>query len=62
MEKCLVITVDKDESLIKDLEEFGYEKRGGGASYTRNFLVIVPKKKWYWLTGNSIKGMQKQNL
>jgi len=62
MEECLVITVDKDESLIKDLDRFGYEKRSGSAAYIRNFLVIVPKKKWYWLTGNSTKGTHLQNL
>ncbi len=56
MEKCLTITVDKENSLITDLLKFGYEKRSGSGAYNRDLLVIVPKKKWFWLTSNEAKG------
>ena len=56
MEKCLTITVDKSDSLVSDLQKFGYEKRSGSVAYKRDLLVIVPKKKWYWETANETKG------
>ena len=46
--KCLVIRVEKNDSIIETLKIFGYEKRSGSAAYIRNNICIVPKKKWYW--------------
>jgi len=56
MEKCLAITVDLDESLVETLKKQGYEKRSGSAAYNRDLIVIIPKKKWFWLTKNETKG------
>ncbi len=62
MEVCLTITLDKSESLISDLQNFGYEKRSGSGAYKRDLLVIVPKKKWYWETANETKGTKLSSL
>lgn len=62
MENCLIIIVDKSDSLISELNNFGYEKRCGSASYKRDLLVIVPKKKWYWETANEKKGTKMKSF
>jgi hypothetical protein len=54
MEKCLKITVDKSDDLEKMLKSLNYEKRSGSAGYNRDKIVIIPKKKWYWLSSDLI--------
>lgn len=62
MERCLAITTDKNESLIKDLKQRGYSERSGSAGYNRNQMVIIPKKKWFWLTSNTTNGTEERFL
>ena len=54
MENCLKITVEKSKSLEDMLKSFGYEKRCGSGAYERNSIVIIPKKKWYWVSNDLI--------
>ena len=48
MEACRIVYVDKSDDLEETLKSFGYSKRSGDASYTKDCIAIVPKKKWYW--------------
>lgn len=61
MEECLKITVEKTESLEDTLKSLNYEKRSGSASYNRDKIVIIPKKKWYWFS-NDLVGTQITRL
>jgi hypothetical protein len=46
--------------MINTLKSFGYEKRSGSAGYTRESICIVPKKKWFWESSDSIGTYTKQ--
>lgn len=60
-ENCLVINVEKTLDMEKTLKSFGYEKRSGSTAYTRNTICIVPKKKWYWESNESL-GLSTKSL
>jgi len=57
MENCLKIVVNKTDDVENTLKSFGYEKRSGSAGYSRDKIVIIPKKKWYWFS-NDLLGTQ----
>lgn len=61
MENYLKIVVSKTDDVENTLKSFGYEKRSGSAGYSRDKIVIVPKKKWYWFS-NDLLGTQTISL
>lgn len=59
-EECRIIVVNNTPDMIETLKSFGYEKRSGSAGYSRETICIVPKKKWFWETSESIGTYTKQ--
>jgi len=59
-EKCRIIVVNNTPDMIETLKSFGYEKRSGSAGYTRESICIVPKKKWFWESSESLGTYIKQ--
>jgi len=53
METNIVIIIPIKEDIIKELNSNGYERRSGNPSYHNKNTLILPHKKWYWLTNDS---------
>jgi hypothetical protein len=53
-QECRIIVVNNTPDIIDTLKSFGYEKRAGSAVYNRNTICIVPKKKWFWESNQSL--------
>jgi hypothetical protein len=59
-EECRIIVVKNTTDIINTLKSFGYEKRSGSPSYNRKSICIVPKKKWFWESNESLGNYVKQ--
>lgn len=59
-EECRIIVVNNNPDIIETLKSFGYEKRSGSAGYNRDTICIVPKKKWFWESNESLGNYVKQ--
>lgn len=59
-EECRIIVVSNTPDTVQMLNLFGYEKRSGSASYTRDTICIVPKKKWFWESNETLGSYLKQ--
>lgn len=53
-EECRIIVVSNTPEMNETLKSFGYEKRSGSAAYTRESICIVPKKKWFWVSNETV--------
>jgi hypothetical protein len=53
-EDCKIIVVNNTLDIINTLKSFGYEKRSGSPAYKRDTICIVPKKKWFWESNESL--------
>jgi len=53
-EECRIIVVNNKPDIVDMLKSFGYEKRSGSPSYKRTYICIVPKKKWFWESNESL--------
>jgi hypothetical protein len=59
-EECRIIVVNNTSDVIDTLKSFGYEERSGSPSYKRTSICIVPKKKWFWKSNESLGNYIKQ--
>ena len=60
LEECRIIVVSNTSDIIDTLKSFGYEKRSGSGAYNRETICIVPKKKWFWESNESLGNYIKQ--
>ena len=60
LEDCRIIVVNNTFEANEILKSFGYEKRSGSGVYNRSTLCIVPKKKWFWESNESLGTYVKQ--
>lgn len=44
----LQIVVSNNKENIETLLKYGYEKRGGSVAYKRETIVVIPSRKWFW--------------
>lgn len=58
--ECKVIVVNNTSEIINTLKSFRYEKRSGSVAYNRNSVCIVPKKKWFWESNETLGSYTKQ--
>lgn len=60
LEKCRIIVVKNTLDITNTLKSFGYEKRSGSAVYNRDTVRVVPKKKWFWESNESLGNYLKK--